>query len=236
MSEDECGESQLGNDKAPRFPRRNVRLISGITGRYTLSRRRLLTGRASAFACRAVSISPTELVIAGPVPALIGDKVTCYFQDLGILTGEVTRSVTNGFAMKLDASEEQRDKYAATITWLKRRQQQTVPDYRSSKRVLPRQPRSTLITADGHKIRCFVIDMSSSGAAVSADFNPHLGAALAVGSVVGRVVRHLEVGFAIQFRELQDLKDLEYLLIKPGLEESFERPRFRRQYAATARS
>ena len=224
MSDEVYCDGPVSTDKAFRVPRRDVRLISGITGRYTLTKRRLRSGRASAFAYRAVSVSPTELVLAGPVPALVGDKVSCYFQGLGIMSGEVTRSVPNGFAVYVEATDEQRAKYAATITWLKRRQQQAIPDYRSSKRILPRQPRSTLITAEGHKIRCFVIDMSASGAAVSADINPRIGAVLALGTVVGRVVRHLEVGFAIQFREHLAVDDLEWMLIRPGLEEMVDEP------------
>tara|TARA_R100000365_G_C2723420_1_gene55321 strand:+ start:168 stop:296 length:129 start_codon:yes stop_codon:yes gene_type:complete len=38
---------------------------------------------------------------------------------------------------------------------------------------------------------------------------------MALGRVVGRVVRRLEVGFALQFLQLQEVDDLEYL-IKPA--------------------
>jgi hypothetical protein len=61
---------------------------------------------------------------------------------------------------------------------------------------------------------CFVIDMSPSGAAVSADVQPPVGTPLAVGACVGRVVRHLELGFAVQFVEQQPRDVLERLVIR----------------------
>jgi hypothetical protein len=60
--------------------------------------------------------------------------------------------------------------------------------------------------------------MSSSGAAVSAKVVPAAGTPLALGKVVGRVVRHLPNGFAIRFVNPVDIKLLEDLLIKPPLQ------------------
>lgn len=51
--------------------------------------------------------------------------------------------------------------------------------------------------------------MSRSGAALSADIQPDPGTPLAVGRVVARVVRWLEVGFAVQFLTEQDTEILE---------------------------
>jgi hypothetical protein len=56
---------------------------------------------------------------------------------------------------------------------------------------------------------CFVIDMSVSGAAVSADVQPEIGTPLAVGACIGRVVRLLPDGFAVKFVEQQSRNDFE---------------------------
>jgi hypothetical protein len=45
------------------------------------------------------------------------------------------------------------------------------------------------------------LNISASGAAVSAQTLPEIGAALALGRLVGRVVRQFKGGFAIQFTE-----------------------------------
>jgi hypothetical protein len=64
---------------------------------------------------------------------------------------------------------------------------------------------------------CFIIDMSVSGAAVSADVQPEVGTPLAVGACIGRVVRHLELGFAVKFIEEQPREHLEKLVVRSTL-------------------
>lgn len=48
-----------------------------------------------------------------------------------------------------------------------------------------------------------------SGVELSAETVPEVGTVLAIGQIVGRVVRHLEGGFAVQFVERQSPYDLE---------------------------
>ena len=72
-----------------------------------------------------------------------------------------------------------------------------------------------MIFADGTYRDCFIIDMSASGAAVSADMQPDLGMPLAIGSCVGRVVRHFREGFAVKFVETQDEAQIEKLVARP---------------------
>jgi len=86
---------------------------------------------------------------------------------------------------------------------------------REGSRIIPAKPHSTIIFADGNYATCFVIDMSVTGAAVSAEVQPELGTPLAIGSCVGRVVRHLREGFAIKFVERQDAAQLEALVARP---------------------
>jgi hypothetical protein len=50
---------------------------------------------------------------------------------------------------------------------------------------------------------CRLIDVSLSGAAVATDQRPPLGALVTIGKVQGRVVRHLDEGFAVEFLRLQ---------------------------------
>ena len=78
---------------------------------------------------------------------------------------------------------------------------------------MPHNPSSTLSLADGTRLTCFVIDMSASGAAVSAEFYPELGEVLALGKAIGRVVRHFREGFAIQFVRPLTTGNIEHTLI-----------------------
>jgi hypothetical protein len=80
---------------------------------------------------------------------------------------------------------------------------------------MPRDPRSAVVLGGGDVLPCLVIDMSASGIAVSADYEPALGEPLAVGRMIGRVVRRLEVGFAVQFIEPLGLEVVEELMRAP---------------------
>jgi hypothetical protein len=70
--------------------------------------------------------------------------------------------------------------------------------------------------ADGSVHGCFIIDMSISGAAVSAQVQPPIGMPLALGGCIGRVVRLLPDGFAVKFVEQQRRNDLNRLIIRPA--------------------
>jgi hypothetical protein len=56
--------------------------------------------------------------------------------------------------------------------------------------------------------------MSVTGVAVSAEVQPPIGTALAVGACVGRVVRLLPEGFAIQFAKTLSRQYLNRLLLR----------------------
>jgi hypothetical protein len=70
-----------------------------------------------------------------------------------------------------------------------------------------------LLFADGSAETCLVLDFSLTGAAISADTVPDIGTVLAVGSVVGRVVRYFAEGFAVHFIERQSRDTVEALVI-----------------------
>lgn len=191
----------------------DVRFIGALPGRYALpDRRERSIARVPVYACRLCSISTRLLVALGP---LIGDEdeyISCHFDEFGIIQGRISRRLASGFAVNITMTTEEREKLGAKIDWQKKRAQAQVPENRDHKRMIPRDPRSTIVTADGTRIPCFVMDVSRSGAAVSADYWPEIGTPLALGRMVARVVRHLDVGFAVKFVEIQQADNLEYLL------------------------
>ena len=192
----------------------DVRFIGAIAGRYKLISR---TGRSSAvqvFACRTQSFSPQQAVLNAPVAGDRGETVVAHFEDVGLVRAKVSRAIDHGFAMEIDASPEEKLKIGARIDWIKRKTLNAIADKREHKRILPRVPTTTLILPNGNSIEGFIIDMSRSGVAISADIYPEIGLPLAVGSLVGRVVRHLEVGFAVQFLALQEPESLESSLTR----------------------
>jgi hypothetical protein len=188
-----------------------------ITAKYNISGRCDRTGSPLFFACRVEHIDAMEMTLSVPVTGNIGDPVVVQVARLGDLRGFIAKHIRVGFVMSISATEPERARLKTKIDWFEKSRARKVVNKRRHDRFTPDNPHSTLIFADGRTLRCFVVDMSCSGAAVSANVNLAAGTPLALGKVVGRVVRHLPSGFAIQFVEAVDVKVLEELVIKPSL-------------------
>ncbi len=148
------------NEEKRRFQRVRVNLL----GRYMLADRR-------EFPCQVLDMSPGGMAIIGPVSGIAGERVVAYIDHVGRLEGTIIRVLPNGFAMSIAATPRKRDKLAAQLTWLANRQILGLPEDRRHDRIVPRNPRSTMVLADGTAMVCRIIDMSLSGAAVSATRN-----------------------------------------------------------------
>jgi hypothetical protein len=190
------------------------RVYVSLAGRYCLASSINARGEPRQFAYRAVNISSHGVALAAPVVGKVGVLVVADIEQLGRIKGSVIRIFSRGFVMSVAASDEERRLLATRIDWVERNKHFEVPDNRAHARFIPRRPLTLLTLADGSVLACFVIDLSVSGAAVSADVVPQIGTVLAVGKVVGRVARYLPGGFAVEFVETQDRDEVESLLIR----------------------
>ncbi|MCP8882352.1 PilZ domain-containing protein [Devosia sp. XJ19-1] len=199
------------------FKWNDVRFIGALAGRYALpDRRRTPDDKVPVYACRLCSISTRMLVAVGPVVGKEGEVVSSHFNEFGILRGRITRRLASGFVTDLQLTDGEREKLGAKIEWHKKHVHAQVPDKREHRRIQPRDPRSLICLADGQRVPCFVVDVSRSGAAVSAHYWPDIGTPMALGRIVARVVRHLDVGFAVQFVQEQEFEELEALIKPPA--------------------
>jgi len=195
----------------------NQRAVNvAVGGRYSLANWYDHHGNRREYACRTSRVSPYRMLVSVPVIGRIGDRVVSYFGDFGKLDGWITDTVAGGFLLDLETDKEQREKLARKLSWLEKKQNDaSVVETRRHGRIIPKNPHSTVIFADGAHRDCFIIDMSASGAAVSSEIQPDIGMPLAIGSCVGRVVRHFREGFAVKFVELQDEAHIEKLVARP---------------------
>ena len=202
--------------EVPAHERRgDVRVIVNLPGRYMLSNKRNLKGDRCEFACRIVNVSLDAMALAAPVPGPIGERVIVYSEQFGRLHGLIIRLMTNGFVISIAASAQTRDKLASKLDWLdKQKESPELPESRRHARVVPKNPMATILLADGSTVSCLVIDFSDSGAGVSADLYPEIGTPLAVGKMVGRVVRRFAEGFAVEFTEKTPLGEVERRLAR----------------------
>src|SRR5499427_9798214 len=181
----------LGEERR-RFQRVRVDLL----GRYMLPDRR-------EFPCQVVNMSPGGMALIAPVSGQPGERVIAYVDHVGRLEGVVARQFQNGFAMTIAATPRKRDKLAAQLTWLANRHILGLPEDRRHGRIVPKDPVTLLALPNGTSMKCRLIDMSLSGAAVSTTERPTIGCLVSLGKIQGRVVRHLEQGFAVEFTRLQ---------------------------------
>jgi PilZ domain-containing protein len=179
-------------DEQRRFQRVDVNLL----GRYMLADRR-------EFPCQVIDMSPGGMAVVAPVSGKAGERVVAYVDHLGRLEGSITRLLPNGFAMSIAATPRKRDKLAAQLTWLANRHILGLPEDRRHDRIVPRNPRSTMILPNGKAITCRIIDMSLSGAAVASEEKPTVGALVTLGKTQGRIVRYIDDGFAVEFTRMQ---------------------------------
>ena len=197
----------------------NQRAVTiSVGGQYTLGNWFDPQGKPRTFACRTSRVSPFRMMVAVPVVGRVGDRVTSYFGDFGKLEGHISDTTSGSILLELTMTKAMREKFASKLTWLDKKQKNpSIRDGRRQKRIVPENPHSTLTFADGTTRSCFVIDMSTSGAAVSAEVQPEIGTPLAIGACVGRVIRLLPDGFAVEFVEQPNRVDLERLVIRPTL-------------------
>lgn len=189
-----------------------------ITAKYNIDDRHdLRTGSRLFFACRVEHLTDMEMTLSVPVTGEIGDPVVVQVKALGDIKGSVVKRTRTGFVMSISATQAERARLKVKIDWFEKIRARKAVNKRLHDRFTPTNPHSTLIFGDGSTLRCFVVDMSASGAAVSANVKLEAGTPLALGKVVGRVVRHLPNGFAIRFVSAVNVGVLEDLLIKPSI-------------------
>jgi hypothetical protein len=178
--------------------RKHQRVKVNLLGRYMLADHR-------EFPCQVTNMSPGGMAMIAPVSGEPGERVIAYVDHLGRLEGKIARNFNNGFAMTIGATSRKRDKLAAQLTWLANRHILNLPEDRRHGRFTPRNPLARLILPNGNNVACRVIDISQSGTAIAIapDLLPQVGAMVTIGKVSGRVVRHIEGGFAVEFTRLQ---------------------------------
>lgn len=182
--------------------RRHQRVRVNLLGRYMLSDRQ-------EYPCQVVNMSPGGMALIAPVTGNVGERVIAYVDHLGRLEGQIARQLQNGFAMTISATPRKRDKLAAQLTWLANRSILNLPEDRRHGRFTPNVVAARLIMPNGTNVGVRIIDLSLSGAGIATLNRPEVGSLVTLGRIPGRVVRHLEEGFAMEFTRLQHPDSIE---------------------------
>ncbi len=186
-----------------------------VSGSYSLHRWYDCEGKPRTFACRTKRVSPFRMIVDVPVVGKVGERVTSYFQDFGEFECTISATLKSGFLMELNMTRARRAWMSQKLTWLEKKQKDdSIQELRRDARFVPQVARTFLTLADGCTHPCFIIDVSTSGVAVSCEYDPVTGTPLAVGACVGRVIRKFDNGFAVKFVEKQQQDDLVRLIVR----------------------
>jgi hypothetical protein len=151
------------------------------------------------FPCRTIDISPGGIAFAAEAPVGLGEKIIAYLAQIGRFEGRVRRQFDGGFAISMSLPAMKREKLADQLTWLANRQGLGMAEDRRHERIQPRDRHTTLTLPNGREILCKIVDVSRSGAAITATPTPALGSTVTLGKTRGQVVREFAGGVAIEF-------------------------------------
>ena len=129
----------------------------------------------------------------------MGSIVIAYVEGFGRLEGMVSRQDEKSFAVRLTLSAIKREKLEERLSSNKK----TAPhEGRRHEREATAATATRILRADGRELPCRVIDLSLGGVSVETAEWPALGEQVVVGKMRGRVVRHHEMGIAIEFTDI----------------------------------
>ncbi|MGH6734887.1 MAG: PilZ domain-containing protein [Methyloceanibacter sp.] len=156
------------------------------------------------YPCEVRDMSAGGMYLSAPVSCHRGERIVAYLDNLGRIEGVVSRTFEGGFAVKINASQQKRERIANLLTWYVNREYLGLGEERQHERFPPRVSASKLILPNGEVHDCRVLDVSMSGASVAIRQKPAIDTVVVLGRLRGRVVRHHNQGVAIQFADLQD--------------------------------
>jgi hypothetical protein len=173
---------------------------------------RLMLPSHDEFDCIAKEMTSVTATFACAGHTRKNDRIIAYLQHLGRIEGQVISSGQGEFIINIIATERKREKLAAQLAWIEKRNELGLPEDRRHDRLAPRKTKAEITLVDGSLLPCRIIDLSLSGAAVEIETRPPLGAIVRMGNMKGRIVRHFMEGVAIEFDSVQSRAALDQFL------------------------
>ena len=159
---------------------------------------RFMLPDTSEHTCQVSQMTADRAVFSTTSMPPIGTEIVAYVDDIGRVEAISGEPVNGGFKVHFVHRASRRERFEQRITWLAKKTDGAI-DQRRHARCEPKNNKSQITMPDGRVHPCEVIDISLSGAAVNFRIKPVLGTYLMLGKVHGRVVRHFDNGFALEF-------------------------------------
>ena len=149
--------------------------------------------------CLVSEISAERLVVEVAKAGCMGERIVAYVESLGRIEGEVARQGEGWFGVAIRATDRKRERLAAKIAWLARRQIGCVGDRRHDDRIDACEQPAGLRAPDGREYLARLIDLSAGGAGFYVDVSLPIGAAVILAGLPAVVVRQFAGGMAVRF-------------------------------------
>lgn len=148
--------------------------------------------------CRIVDLSPggARILCEAELPA--ATNVVLYIDDFGRFEGSIVRLSGGDYGVQFHCSALKRERIAEQLTVFLNREFVDDATLRRHDRK-PQRGLARFTRANGEVMSCEVLDLSISGVSLETSARPPLGEIVLIGQMAGRVARHHERGFAIEF-------------------------------------
>lgn len=149
---------------------------------------------------RLLDISEKGLALFSDINAVEGDPIVVYPLGLGRIEGEVVRCFEGGLGVSFTLSDAQKETILERIAAaLEGKSYMRLVEKRSDLRIRYNIETTAQLDNIEPPIICTIVDMSRSGCLLHAAKKPGLGEEVIIGALRGRVSRHVDDGFAIEF-------------------------------------
>lgn len=174
---------------------------------------RIVLGDGSDLACEVSAIDPDSALFRSNPNPRVGTPLVAYIDEVGRVDGRVAEADPEGGVwVNFMFKGPRRARFIRHLRWLIRRERGLAAAERRHTRYEPRQTSARIMLAGGREQSCEVMDISLSGAGLKARVKPSIGSPVTLGRMKGRVVRHFEGGFAIEFLTPLERSDLDSAL------------------------
>ena len=149
--------------------------------------------------CRILDLSPDGAGVKSSISAPIGTKLVLYADGFGRFEGTVIMRDRTRLGVQFQSGSAKRARTAEQILEYVINGTTTRAPLRTTMRAREFPMLHEFVLADGRHASCKVIDIALGGASLETETRPDIGEVVNFGSAAAHVVRHTELGIAVQF-------------------------------------
>lgn len=150
-------------------------------------------------ACSVVGVDVTGAEFRSSCLPPYGQTLIAYLEQIGRIECVAQEATPDGFRVEFVLTGARKERFLTRQKWLVSKSAEQVQEERQYNRRQMDGAQSRITLLDGRNYPCEVIDVSLTGAAVAIAVLPAIGSKVYLGKMLGKIVRYVENGIALQF-------------------------------------